>query len=83
MDEYLEFHPKVQEALREPLEKGKIRLVRRGLNVEFPAHFLLTATTKSLSLWGLCAGAACKMFLLFETMSVSSGSSEWPHAGSL
>lgn len=45
MDEYLEFHPKVQEALREPLEKGKIRLVRRGLNMEFPAHFLLTATT--------------------------------------
>ena len=45
MDEYLEFHPKVQEALREPLEKGKIRLVRRGLNAEFPAHFLLTATT--------------------------------------
>ena len=45
MDEYLEFHPKVQEALREPLEKGKIRLVRRGLNVEFPARFLLTATT--------------------------------------
>ena len=45
MDEYLEFHPKVQEALREPLEKGKIRLVRRGFNVEFPARFLLTATT--------------------------------------
>ena len=45
MDEYLEFHPQVQEALREPLEKGKIRLVRRGLNVEFPARFLLTATT--------------------------------------
>ena len=45
MDEYLEFHPKVQEALREPLEKGRIRLVRRGLSLEFPARFLLTATT--------------------------------------
>ena len=45
MDEYLEFHPKVQEALREPMEKGKIRLTRRGLSVEFPSQFLLTATT--------------------------------------
>lgn len=45
MDEYLEFHPKVQEALREPLEKGKIRLVRNGKGVVFPAKFLLTATT--------------------------------------
>ena len=45
MDEYLEFHPKVQEALREPLEKGKIRLVKNGRSVLFPSEFLLTATT--------------------------------------
>lgn len=45
MDEYLEFHPKVQEALREPVEKGEIRLVRRGVSATFPAQFLLTATT--------------------------------------
>ena len=45
MDEYLEFHPKVQEALREPLEKGYIRLVRNGRSAVFPARFLLTATT--------------------------------------
>ena len=45
LDEYLEFHPKVQEALREPVEKGKIRLVRRGQSAVFPARFLLTATT--------------------------------------
>ena len=45
MDEYLEFHPKVQEALREPVEKGEIRLVRRGISAVFPARFLLTATT--------------------------------------
>ena len=45
MDEYLEFHPKVQEALREPIEKGEIRLVRRGVSAVFPAQFLLTATT--------------------------------------
>ena len=45
LDEYLEFHPKVQEALREPLEKGEIRLVRRGQCMIFPAQFLLVATS--------------------------------------
>ena len=45
LDEYLEFHPKVQEALREPLEKGEIRLVRQGKCMVFPARFLLVATS--------------------------------------
>ena len=45
LDEYLEFHPKVQEALREPLEKGEIRLVRQGKCMLFPARFLLIATS--------------------------------------
>ena len=45
LDEYLEFHPKVQEALREPLEKGEIRLVRRGQCMVFPSQFLLVATS--------------------------------------
>lgn len=45
MDEYLEFHPKVQEALREPMEKGEVRLVKNGKSVIFPSKFLLTATT--------------------------------------
>ncbi len=45
LDEYLEFHPKVQEALREPVEKGEIRLVRRGQSMLFPAKFLLAATS--------------------------------------
>ena len=45
LDEYLEFHPKVQEALREPLEKGEIRLVRRGQCMLFPSRFLLAATS--------------------------------------
>ena len=45
LDEYLEFHPKVQEALREPLEKGEIRLVRKGQCSLFPAQFLLVATS--------------------------------------
>lgn len=45
LDEYLEFHPKVQEALREPLEKGEIRLVRKGQCMIFPSRFLLLATS--------------------------------------
>ena len=45
MDEYLEFHPKVQEALREPIEKGEICIARRGQSEKFPACFLLVAAT--------------------------------------
>lgn len=45
LDEYLEFHPKVQEALREPVEKGYIRLVRKGITETFPSKFLLAATS--------------------------------------
>lgn len=45
LDEYLEFHTKVQEALREPMEKGKIRLIRKGQCMVFPARFLLVATS--------------------------------------
>ena len=45
LDEYLEFHPKVQEALREPVEKGEIRIVRKGRSAVFPARFVLTATS--------------------------------------
>ncbi len=45
LDEYLEFHPKVQEALREPMEKGKIRLVRKGQCQVFPSRFILVATS--------------------------------------
>ena len=45
MDEYLEFHPKVQEALREPMEKGEICIARRGQSENFPARFLLVAAT--------------------------------------
>lgn len=45
LDEYLEFHPKVQEALREPVEKGEIRIVRKGRSAVFPAQFLLVATS--------------------------------------
>ena len=45
MDEYLEFHPRVQEALREPMEKGDLRIVRKGKSQNFPARFMLIAAT--------------------------------------
>ena len=45
MDEYLEFHPRVQEALREPMEKGEICIARKGQSEKFPARFLLVAAT--------------------------------------
>ena len=45
MDEYLEFHPRVQEALREPMEKGEIRIVRKGKSETFPANFMLLSAT--------------------------------------
>ncbi len=45
LDELLEFHPQVQSALREPMEKSKIQLVRVGSRKEFPAQCLILATT--------------------------------------
>ena len=45
LDEYLEFQYKVQEALREPIERGEICISRRGEGVNFPAKFILIAAT--------------------------------------
>ena len=45
LDEFLEFHPRVQEALREPFEEGLIRVARAGIVEEFPAQALIVATT--------------------------------------
>lgn len=45
MDEFLEFDSHVQEALREPMESGKITISRTGNVSIFPAQFLLLATT--------------------------------------
>lgn len=45
MDEYLEFPSSVQESLREPMEKGKIFISRVGKRKEYPADFILLATT--------------------------------------
>lgn len=45
LDEFLEFHPKVQEALREPIETGEIMIARRGARRSLPASFMLVSTT--------------------------------------
>lgn len=45
LDELLEFHPQVQEGLREPLERGVICLSRSGESETFPADFLLVAAS--------------------------------------
>lgn len=45
MDEMLEFHPEIQEALREPVESGCISLVRAGASRTYPARVLLIGTT--------------------------------------
>jgi len=41
LDETPEFHRNVLQSLREPLESGKVSLVRAGINFWFPADFLL------------------------------------------
>lgn len=45
MDELLEYHPLVQEALREPMEDGMIQVHRLGQMKEFPAKVQVVATT--------------------------------------
>lgn len=45
LDELLEFHPAVQEALREPVESGVIRLSRGYRSETFPAQIQLVGTT--------------------------------------
>jgi len=45
LDELLEFHPNVQSALREPMEKGYINVARCGHRDVFPADALVLAST--------------------------------------
>lgn len=47
LDEMLEFNNRSLQALREPLEEGHISLVRANQRVQFPANFLLIATTNA------------------------------------
>ena len=60
MDEYLEFHSRVQEALREPVEKGEICITRRGQSDKFPARFLLVAATNLCPCGDLVPGKAAQ-----------------------
>jgi magnesium chelatase family protein len=45
LDELLEFHSEIQEAMREPIETGTIAISRFGISREFAARFLLLSTT--------------------------------------
>jgi magnesium chelatase family protein len=45
LDELLEFASPVQEALREPMEEGKMRVFRNGKLKEYPAQAQIVATT--------------------------------------
>ncbi|MFP5519528.1 MAG: ATP-binding protein [Bdellovibrionia bacterium] len=45
LDEFLEFHPRVQESLREPMEEGKLRIARGGNWEVFPAQTQVIATS--------------------------------------
>ncbi|OQW53676.1 MAG: hypothetical protein A4S09_07165 [Proteobacteria bacterium SG_bin7] len=45
MDEFLEYRSEVFEALREPIETGKIVIARGSFEKVFPAKFLLLATS--------------------------------------
>jgi magnesium chelatase family protein len=45
LDELLEFHPDVQDALREPMDSGSISIARAGSAKTFEARTLVLATT--------------------------------------
>jgi magnesium chelatase family protein len=45
LDELLEFAPRIQDFLREPVETGEIQISRAGKNRTIPAEFILIATT--------------------------------------
>ncbi len=45
LDELLEFHPRAQESLREPMEESCVRIRRGRFMEEYPAETLVMATT--------------------------------------
>jgi len=44
LDEASEFRPQLLQSLREPVETGVLRMVRAGMNADFPAAFQLVLT---------------------------------------
>ncbi len=45
LDEFGEFPPSVLDALRQPVESGRVVIARKGVSVTFPAAFQLVAAT--------------------------------------
>ena len=45
LDEFPEFRPSVLQAIRQPIESGRIAITRAEGSVSFPAHFMLVAAS--------------------------------------
>ena len=51
LDEAPEFSPRVLQMLREPLESGRVDLVRAGVNWWYPADFQLLMAMNPCPMW--------------------------------
>jgi len=60
MDEMPEFRRDLIEALREPMEAGRIRIARRGFAVEYPARFQLVAAMNPCPVGLSCKPINCR-----------------------
>jgi magnesium chelatase family protein len=60
LDELAEFSPAVLDALRQPLEEGRIRVARAHGTVQFPARFLLVAATNPCPCGNAGTELACR-----------------------
>jgi magnesium chelatase family protein len=60
LDELPHFKPSVLDSLREPLEAGRISIVRAGWQVEFPARFQLIAAMNPCPAGFSCSDASCR-----------------------
>lgn len=60
LDELPHFKPSVLDSLREPLEAGRISIVRAGWQVEFPARFQLIAAMNPCPAGFSCSEASCR-----------------------
>ncbi len=60
LDELAEFSPAVLDALRQPLEEGRVRVARAHGSVQFPARFLLVAASNPCPCGNAGTAAACR-----------------------